>query len=104
LGSKTSSSWRSLKTIDNSIVDEDAVIAFAVENVLTKYLEEIKRQREHDAEIKRKYGLRSLQELILRSEEKLIEYETKRAKGIEIPEAVIQAERRKKEDFEKKES
>ena len=84
------------------IADEDAVIAFAVENILTKYLTEIKAQREHDAEIKRKYGLRSLQELILRSEEKLIEYETKRAKGIEIPEALIQTERRKKEDFERK--
>jgi superfamily II DNA or RNA helicase len=92
----------SLKIINAPVVNEDVVIAFAVENVLVKYLDEIKRQREHDAEIKRKYGLRSLQELILRSEEKLIEYETKRAKGIEIPEATIQTERRKKEDFERK--
>jgi hypothetical protein len=92
----------SLKIINAPVVNENVVIAFAVENVLSKYLDEIKRQREHDAEIKRKYGLRSLQELILRSEEKLIEYETKRAKGIEIPEATIQTERRKKEDFERK--
>jgi superfamily II DNA or RNA helicase len=91
-----------LKLINLPVMNENAIITFAVENILTKYLDEIKRQREHDAEIKRKYGLRSLQELILRSEEKLIEYETKRAKGIEIPEAVIQAERRKKEDFERK--
>jgi len=92
----------SFNITNTTIVNEDAVIAFAVENVLTKYLNEIKVQREHDAEIKKKYGLRSLQELMLRSEEKLIEYETKRAKGKEIPEAVIQAERRKKEDFERK--
>jgi SNF2 family DNA or RNA helicase len=92
----------SFNITNTTIVNEDAVIAFAVENVLTKYLNEIKVQREHDAEIKKKYGLRSLQELILRSEEKLIEYETKRAKGKEIPEAVIQAEIRKKEDFERK--
>jgi superfamily II DNA or RNA helicase len=92
----------SLNLVNLPTVNEDAIIAFAVENVLRKYLDEIKRQREHDAEIKRKYGLRSLQELILRSEEKLIEYETKRAKGIEIPEAVILTERRKKEDFERK--
>jgi superfamily II DNA or RNA helicase len=92
----------SLKVVNVPVVNEDAVVAFAVENVLIKYLDEIKRQREHDAEIKRKYGLRSLQELILRSEEKLIEYETKKAKGIEIPEAVIQMERRKREDLEKK--
>jgi len=92
----------SLKVVNFHAVNEDAIIAFAVENVLRKYLDEIKRQREHDAEIKRKYGLKSLQELILRSEEKLTEYETKRAKGIEIPEARIQPERRKKEDFKRK--
>lgn len=88
--------------LKNSVIAEDAVIAFAVENVLTKYLDEIKKQREHEAEIKRKYGIRSLQELILRSEEKLIQYETRRAKGEEIPEAVIQAEMRRKEEFERK--
>jgi superfamily II DNA or RNA helicase len=92
----------SLKIVNLPTVNEDAIIVFALENVLTRYLDEIKRQREHDAEIKRKYGLRSLQELILRSEEKLIEYETKRAKGIEIPEAVILTERRKKEELERK--
>jgi superfamily II DNA or RNA helicase len=92
----------SLNITESLPVNENAVIVFAVENVLTSYLEEIKKHREHDAEIKRKYGLKSLQELILRSEEKLTEYETKRAKSIEIPEAVIQTERRKKEDFERK--
>jgi len=92
----------SYNTTKAFMVDEDSIIAFAIENVLTKYLDEIKRQREHDAEIKRKYGLRSLQELILRSEEKLIEYEIKRAKGVDIPEVVIQMERRKKEDLEQK--
>ena len=91
-----------LKIPNIAIVNEDAVIAFAVENVLTRYLDEVKREREHDAEIKKKYGLRSLQELILQHEEKLIEYETKRAKGIEIPEANIHEERRKKQDFERK--
>ncbi len=88
--------------LKNSIVNEDIVVAFAVENILAKYLDEIKRQREHEAEIKRKYGVRSLQELILRSEEKLIQYETRRAKGEDIPEAVIQAERRRREEFERK--
>ena len=92
----------SLNITNTFIGNEDAIMAFAIENVLTKYLEEIKRQREHDAEIKRKYGLRSLQELILRSEEKLIEYEIRRIKGMEVPEAVIQTERRKKEDLERK--
>jgi len=92
----------SLKLVNLPVVNEDAITAFAIENVLTKYLDEIKMQREHDAEIKRKYGLRSLQELMLRSEEKLTDYETKRAKGIEIPETLIQKERIKKEDLERR--
>jgi len=83
-------------------LQEDEVLKFAVENILTAYLEEIKEQRERDAEIKRKYGIRSLNELILRCEEKLSEYETKRAKGMEIPEAVIQRELKKKEEYEKR--
>ena len=91
-----------MPNFQNVVIDENSVISFAIENVLMKYLEEIKEQRIHDAEIKRKYGLRSLQELILSSEEKLIQYETRRAKGEEIPEAVIESERRRKEDLERK--
>jgi len=86
------------------VSDESLAISFAVEEVLPKYLEELKRQREHDASIKRKYGLRSLQELILQSEGKLIDYETRKAKGDNIPEALIQNERRNKEDLERKKS
>ena len=83
-------------------LDEERIVAFAVEKVLPSYLEELKAQRLHDAEIKRKYGMRSLDELILRSEEKLIEYETRRAKGENIPEMTIQNEARNKEELLKR--
>jgi len=86
----------------NSVSREDSILAFAVETVLPKYLDELKKQREHDAEIKRKYGIRSLQELILQSEGKLLDYETRRAKGENIPEATIQNERRNREELERK--
>jgi len=82
--------------------NEDLIIAHGVEEVLPRYLDELKRQREHDAEIKRKYGVKSLQELILQSEGKLLDYETRRAKGENIPEATVQNERRNKEDLERK--
>jgi superfamily II DNA or RNA helicase len=82
--------------------NEDLILAHAVEKVLPTYLEELKRQREHDAEIKRKYGVKSLQELILQSEGKLLDYETRRAKGENIPEATLQNERRNKEDLDRK--
>jgi hypothetical protein len=46
--------------------------------------------------------VRSLQELILQSEGKLLDYETRRAKGENIPEATIQNERRNKEELERR--
>jgi superfamily II DNA or RNA helicase len=91
-----------VKEIHDLAPNEDSILAFAVERVLPTYLEELKRQREHDAEIKRKYGIRSLQELILQSEGKLIDYETRRAKGEAIPEVIVVNERRNKEDLERK--
>ena len=82
--------------------NEDLVVNYAIDEVLPAYLEELKRQREHDAAIKRKYGLRSLQELILMSEEKLVDYWTRQAKGENIPDVVIQNELRNKEELERK--
>jgi len=81
---------------------EDPVIAYAVEKVLPAYLEELKKQREHDAEIKRKYGVRSLEQLIFESEAKLAEYEARRAKGENIPDVILQNERRNREELERK--
>jgi len=91
-----------IKEIQGLAPSEDSILAFAVEKVLPRYLEELRRQREHDAEIKKKYGIRSIQELILQSESKLIDYETRRAKGEAIPEVIIVNERRNKEDLERK--
>ncbi|MBO3798318.1 MAG: helicase-related protein [Thermoproteota archaeon] len=81
---------------------EDSVIAYAVENFLPAYLEELKKQREHDAEIKRKYGLRSIEQLIFESEAKLAEYEARRAMGEDIPDMILQNERRNREELERK--
>ncbi|MEM3697682.1 MAG: helicase-related protein [Candidatus Bathyarchaeia archaeon] len=84
------------------VPDEEFILSFAVERVLPNYLRELKEQRIRDAEIKRKYGVRSLHELILISEAKLLEYETRRAKGENIPDITIQNEKRNKEDLERK--
>ena len=91
-----------IEGVQNLESNEDLILAFAVEKVLPGYLEELKKQREHDAEIKRKYGVRSLQELILQSEGKLLDYETRRAKGEAIPEVTILNERRNREELERK--
>jgi len=82
-----------------SQVPENDVIAYAVEHVLESYRSELLAERERDAAIKRKYGLRSLEQMILESEAKLIEYETRRAKGENLPEVEILNEQRRKEEL-----
>lgn len=85
-----------------SDANHGAVVAFAVENVLEAYRDELLQQRLRDAEIKRKYGVRSLDQMILDSEAKLIDYETRRSRGEEVPEPTIQNELRTKEDLQEK--
>ncbi|OQX87559.1 MAG: helicase [Candidatus Omnitrophica bacterium 4484_70.2] len=75
------------------------LINFAITNILSTYIEELRVQRERDAQIKRKYGLRSLDKLISELESKLTDYEIRRAKGESIPEAIIQREQRTKNDL-----
>jgi len=79
--------------------DRDAIVEVALGEVLEPYCKELLQERQRDAEIKRKYGLRSLEQRILESEAKLIAYETRRAKGEEIPAATIQNEERVMEDL-----
>jgi superfamily II DNA or RNA helicase len=80
-------------------LDTDAVVGVAAEQVLEPYRQELLGQRQRDAELKRKYGLRSLEQQIMDSEAKLIEYATRREKGEYIPEPTIQNEERVKEDL-----
>ncbi len=79
--------------------DADAVMEAAMEAVLQPYRRELLEQRQHAAEIKRRYGLRSLEQRIAESDAKLIDYYTRQAKGKDIPGATIQNEERVKEDL-----
>jgi superfamily II DNA or RNA helicase len=83
-----------------SQVQENDVIAYAVDHVLEPYRAELLKERERMATIKRKYGLRSLEQMILESGAKLLEYETRRAKGENLPEVELLNERRRKEELE----
>jgi len=82
--------------------NEENVVAYALEKVVPEYLDELKVQRDHDAKIKRKYGIRSLDFLIGESEAKLIDYEVRRSKGEGILDITIQNEQRNKEDLARK--
>jgi superfamily II DNA or RNA helicase len=75
------------------------IIAYAVEHVLEPYRAELLSDRKRQADIKRKYGLRSLDEMIMDSEAKLIQYETRRSKGEFLPEMEVLNERRRNEEL-----
>jgi superfamily II DNA or RNA helicase len=83
-------------------LDEGQAVAFTIQTALEGYRQELQARRERDAVIKRKYGLRSLEQLILDSEAKLIDYETRRAQGENIPEPTVQNEQRRKEELEER--
>lgn len=70
-----------------------------VTNWLESYRQELSQQRQYEAEIKRKYGLRSLEQRIVECESKIMEYEERRFKGVPIPEAEFQRVRRQLEDY-----
>ncbi|MCX7689022.1 MAG: DUF3883 domain-containing protein, partial [Fimbriimonadales bacterium] len=79
---------------------KEEVISFAVDHALEPYRAEILRERQRQAQIREKYGLRSLEQMILDSQARLIEYETRRTKGEPVPEVEITNEQRRKEDHE----
>ncbi len=78
----------------------DEVISFAIDHALEPYRAEILRERQRQAEIRKKYGLRSLEQMILDSQARIIEYETRSAKGKPVPEVDITNEKRRKEEYE----
>lgn len=83
-------------------LNKDAVVSFVIGEGLENYKKELLERRQRDADIKQKYGIRSLESMILDSDGKISEYETRRMKGENIPEVTIQNEVRKKEDLERK--
>ncbi|MBZ4681885.1 DUF3883 domain-containing protein [Thermodesulfobacterium sp.] len=82
--------------------DENAVKYFVIGQGLENYKKELLERRQKEAEVKRKYGIRSLESMIFESETKITEYETRKLKGENIPDVIIQNEIRKKEDLQRK--
>jgi len=87
---------------ESPIPNPDNVLSFVIANGLESYRKELLERRKRDAEIKRKYGIRSLESMVLDSDAKISDYETRKIKGENIPEAVIQREIQKKEDLMRK--
>jgi superfamily II DNA or RNA helicase len=83
-------------------INKDEVINYVINEELKKYINELLEKRKRDADIKMKYGYESLKKMEIESVRKITDYETRRLKGENIPEATIQNEMRKKEDLEEK--
>ena len=81
--------------------ETDTINSFVITK-LGDYKKELLDRRKRDAEIKEKYGILSLDSMIFDSEVKISEYETRRMKRENMPEATIQNELRKKEDIGRK--
>lgn len=75
--------------------DEDKLLRFAIQS-LEKYKDEISKERKRQAEIKRKYGLRSLDYLIGKLDEELAGLYERQAKGEKVDLPIRNKEERKK--------
>lgn len=93
---------KTLQLIPEIQIDKDAVLSFVITYGLENYKKELQERRTKDAEIKKKYGIRSLESMILLSDAKISDYETRKIKGENIPDVIVQNEQRRKEDLEQK--
>jgi len=78
--------------------EERAAIAKAFTDVLEPYRRKLQEEREKQAEVKRKYGVRSLELLIAESDAKIADYEAREFKGEDVR-RFLQPERRKNEEL-----
>lgn len=83
-------------------IDIEKAQSYIITHEIETYHNELKKQRQRDASIKDKYGIKSLESMILESEGKLADYETRKMKGENIPDVLFQTENRKKEDLIRK--
>lgn len=90
------------QSLSDLLPEKDTIISFVITQGIEAYKNELLERRKKDAGIKGKYGIRSLDSMILISDGKISDYETRRMKGETIPEVTIQNEIRRKEDLERK--
>ena len=81
------------------LAGREAVEDHLITDVLLPFRDEIARRREHEARVKEKYGLRSLDYLIQESNQKLLDYQLRQAAGEQM-EMPLLNERRNLEQLE----
>nr|MBA2669550.1 DUF3883 domain-containing protein [Gemmatimonadota bacterium] len=83
------------------LADRASIEDHIVEHVLLPYRDEIAERRDHDARIKERYGLRSLEYLLQESNQKLLDYDLRAAAG-ENMDIAIRNELRNREQLERR--
>lgn len=89
--------------IEELIAGRDEIEDYPMAQVLFPYREEIEEEREQDAEIKERYGLRSLDYLLSESNQKLMEYDQRQEEGEDMGIAIRNEERRREKLEERRE-
>lgn len=87
------------KEIASLSLEKDSIISYTISSILQKYREELEDRRSKEVEIKKKYGLRSLNMMISESDQKILEYRIKQmreGKDMSLP---ILRETEKKEEL-----
>ena len=80
---------------------EEEIKSFATNNLLFPYQQEIQKEREKEAKIKEKYGLRSLDYLMSESNQKLLEYQERKDHGEDM-DLVIGNEEKRLDDLQRR--
>lgn len=85
-----------------SLVDADAVVGWATESLMMPYLGEIEERRIREVEVVRRYVERSLNHLLMESEEKLTKYYERQDRGDDMAIAIQQEQTRKQTLMERR--
>jgi len=83
-------------------LERDSIVSYAISSVLQKYREELQDRRSREIEVKRKYGLKSLNTLISESDQRILEYRIKQMKEGKDMSLPILREEERKEDLMKR--
>lgn len=89
-------------SLPDMAVAEEKILAWAYDQVLDGFFEEVTRERRREVEIRRKYARKSLEYLISESVKKLTRYKLESRETLRL--AITQEERRLKELEERREA
>jgi superfamily II DNA or RNA helicase len=91
------------ETYHRRLAERDAVVDWSLDHVLDPYLADLQAQRQQETDIIRDYLRRSFDVLIARSQGKLMEYEQKAQRGMDMS-LSIQEEQRHLEDLRRRQA